>query len=383
MGKLVAGNRITLLRNGDEYFPSLIEAIEKAQREVFLETYIFSDDKSGRAVKDALCEVARRGLPVHVLIDGFGTKPYTKNIVHEMEAAGVEVISYRPELTPYNFRRHRLRRLHRKLAVIDGRVAFVGGINIIDDNLTPGQKPPRFDYAVKIEGPLLAEIYPRVHKLWKLLCWTHFKRRWHEPLLDLDLTPKGSQQAAFLVRDNVRYRRDIEEAYLNAINNAQREILIANAYFFPGAQFRAALIAAAQRGVTVKLLLQGRVEYALLHYASRALYGDLLDGGVEIIEYHKSFLHAKVAVIDNNWATVGSSNIDPFSMLLAREANVVVTDAGFVNELRASLQHAIDIGAAPVIPQSWRKRPWYVRAVTRTSYGFTRFVMGMLGYAQK
>jgi cardiolipin synthase len=125
----------------------------------------------------------------------------------------------------------------------------------------------------------------------------------------------GGMRAAFLVRDNIRHRRDIEDAYLQAIEQAQFEIILANAYFFPGLNFRHALVDAAGRGVRVVLLLQGKMDHRLLHYASHALYGSFLDAGIEIYEYHKSIMHAKVAVIDEHWATVGSSNLDPFSLL--------------------------------------------------------------------
>jgi phosphatidylserine/phosphatidylglycerophosphate/cardiolipin synthase-like enzyme len=131
-------------------------------------------------------------------------------------------------------------------------------------------------------------------------------------------------------------RSQIERAYLKALGGARREVLIANAYFFPGRRFRRALAEAARRGVRVRLLLQGRAEYVLPHLATQSLYEPLLGAGVEIVEYHRSFMHAKVAVIDD-WATVGSSNIDPFSLLLAREANVVVVDAGFAATLRERL----------------------------------------------
>ena len=154
----------------------------------------------------------------------------------------------------------------------------------------------------------------------------------------------GTQTAKFVIRDNLRHRRDIERAYLAAIRTAKHEILIANAYFFPGVRFRRALIAAAARGVTVTLLLQARVEYRLLHYASRALYGQLLAAASMIAEYHRSFLHAKVAVIDDRWATVGSSNIDPYSLLMAREANVFVRDPHFADQLRIELLQMIDTG---------------------------------------
>jgi cardiolipin synthase len=185
-----------------------------------------------------------------------------------------------------------------------------------------------------------------------------------------------------VVRDNLWHRKDIEDAYLEAIGRARSEILIASSYFFPGLSFRRALAQAAARGVRVILLLQGRVEYRLLHYASRALYGALLDAGIEIHEYHKSFLHAKVAVIDGTWATVGSSNIDPFSLLVAREANVILDDASFSNLLRQSLATAMEAGAEQVRPEHWRRRPLPERLAHWVCYGFARLLTGVGSYGQ-
>jgi cardiolipin synthase len=190
----------------------------------------------------------------------------------------------------------------------------------------------------------------------------------------------GNQIARFVIRDNLRHRRDIERAYLSAIRVAKRDIVIANSYFFPGIRFRRALIAAAERGVSVTLLLQARVEYALLHYASRALYGQLLAAGITIQEYHRSMLHAKVAVVDTRWATVGSSNIDPYSLLMAREANIIVRDAAFADQLRAELAQMIRSGARRVGPQHWAERPRAYKVVTWVAYGIVRVAMGILGY---
>jgi cardiolipin synthase len=197
------------------------------------------------------------------------------------------------------------------------------------------------------------------------------------------VSPKGRQRAALVIRDNVRHRADIETAYLDAIEAAKDEIVIANAYFFPGRRLRHALIDAAQRGVRVILLLQGRVEYMLLHYASRALYGTLLEAGIEIREYHKSFLHAKVAVIDGHWATVGSSNIDPFSLALAREANIVVEDHDFAQQLRRSLHDVMEEGATVVASQHWFRQPIWKRVPIWIGYGIARLAMGVIGYADK
>jgi cardiolipin synthase A/B len=384
MSELVGGNRITLLRSGVEYFPALEAACDEACREIHIETYIFDNDEAGQRIAQALMRAARRGVATHLLVDGYGSKRLNRALVTAMEEAGVRLLVYRPDILPLLFLRERVRRLHRKLAVIDARVAFVGGINIIDDMHTPGHTPPRVDFAVRVEGPLLAGIYPAVKRLWMLVEFTHFGRDWHgHPRLEADRTVRGRQQAAFVVRDNLAHRRDIEEAYLAAIARARSEILIANAYFFPGLSFRHALAEAAARGVRVMLLLQGRVEYRLLHYASRALYGTLLDAGIEIHEYHKSFLHAKVAVVDGCWATVGSSNIDPFSLLVAREANVVIEDRAFAAELRQSLAEAMAAGARQVKPERWKRQPLPLRVATWLAYGVARLLTGVFAYGRE
>ncbi|MBI2312378.1 MAG: cardiolipin synthase ClsB [Betaproteobacteria bacterium] len=381
VGCLVSGNRVDLLRSGKEYFPALVSAIDAAARDIFLECYIFDPDETGQKVAEALKRAVRRGVATHLLMDGFGSKELPAEVIDDLLGAGVRVLHYRRELPGVRFRRHRLRRLHRKIAVIDGRIAFVGGINVIDDLHTPDHVPPRFDYAVRVEGPLLADIYPAVRRLWTRTAWARFRQAWIvRPRLRPVAAAAGNQRAAFVMRDNLGHRRDIEEAYLAAINGAREEILLANAYFFPGVNFRRALIQAAARGVRVVLLLQGRVEYVLLHYASRALYGSLLAGGVEIHEYHKSFMHAKVAVIDGRWATVGSSNIDPFSLLLSREANVVVEDAGFAGQLRSSLLQAMADGARQVLPERWKQLPWVTRMAVWGGYGIARLLMGVVGY---
>jgi cardiolipin synthase len=383
MTEYVDGNQLTLLESGREYFPALEAACDTAQREIHVETYIFEDDEAGQRIAAALSGAARRGVSTHLLADGYGSKKLPPALVSQLKDAGVKFLFYRPDIAAWRAPRQRLRRMHRKLAVIDGRVAFVGGINIIDDMHTPRHTPPRFDYAVRIEGPLLEVIHPAVKRLWTIVLLTQLGGGWPEyEDIEPDTTPRGPQRAAFVVRDNLWHRNDIEEEYLAAIGRARSEILIASSYFFPGLAFRRALTEAAARNVRVILLLQARVEYRLLHYASRALYGALLDAGVEIHEYHKSFLHAKVAVVDRRWATVGSSNIDPFSLLLAREANVAVDDAAFASSLHASLSAAMAAGAREVRPEHWHRRPLPARIAHWGCYGFARLLTGLSAYGQ-
>lgn len=385
MNRFFDGNRVRLLQSGSEFFPALEAAIDAAREQIYLETYIFEDDGTGRRIAAALTRAAQRGVATQLLIDGFGSKALGKAFIDALRAAGVRVLVYRPDISPWTLKRRRLRRLHRKIADIDRRVAFVGGINIIDDMHTPGQIPPRFDYAVQVEGPLLTDILQSTNALWRFVSWTQLRQHGdgNRHLL-AQAAPCGSQRAAFVIRDNLRHRRDIEHAYLKAIVSARSEVVIACAYFFPGRRFRRALVAAAARGVRVVLLLQGRVEYFLLHHATRALYLHFLKAGIEIVEYHRSFLHAKVAVVDGHWSTVGSSNIDPMSLLLAREANVVIDDAGFAGELRASLFAAIENGGQPVLRSDWEResRSLPTRAITWICYELVRFLSGWSSYGR-
>jgi cardiolipin synthase len=379
--EFLPGNRIELLETGAGFFPALLAAIDAAECEVHLETYIYAADATGRAVTDALAAAARRGVAVRVLVDGFGARDFPAGLGRELAAAGATVEVYRPEVARLRLRRHRLRRLHRKLCVVDGRVAFVGGINVIDDQETP-EAAPRLDYAVRVEGPLVARIHAGVRHLWRLVGWARLQRRPRGvPVTPCALdAPAGAVSAAFLIRDNLRHRRDIEEAYLAAIAAARAEVLLASAYFLPGRRFRRALLDAAARGVRVTVLLQGKVEYFLLHYATQALYGQLLAGGVRVCEYDASFLHAKVGVVDEAWATVGSSNIDPFSLLLAREANVVVQDRAFAACLAASLKRAIAADAREITAADLTQSTLPRRALRWFAYGMVRLLLGITRY---
>lgn len=378
---LIAGNRLTLLNSGGEFFPALIAAIDAAATEVQLETYIFEDDASGRPVAEALKRAAARGVTVRLLVDGFGAAGFAEALRPELLAAGVQTLIYRRELARFSLRRHRLRRLHRKLASIDGRIAFVGGINIIDDLNQPGGRAPRYDYAVRIEGPLVSNVCGAMRRLWEIVTWASFRRRFRIGTCPTAMqSAVGSQAAALVVRDNIRHRRAIEDAYLEAIEAARDEIIIANAYFLPGFRFRRALFAAAERGVRITILLQGKVEYRLQHYATQALYGALLDAGIRVFEYKPSFLHAKVAVADGEWATVGSSNIDPFSLLLAKEANLVVRDRIFACTLAASLAEAIRDDAEELSSHDWKRLSWHSRLLRWTCYQLVRFAIGIAGY---
>jgi cardiolipin synthase len=377
------GNRLTLLENGAAYFPALIAALDAARREIHLESYIFVADNTGMAVAEALMRAARRGVETRVLLDGFGTRGLHADVLKAFRTAGVVVLFFRPEIGGLRLRKRRLRRMHRKLSVIDARIGFVGGINLIDDLHGRDLAEPRQDYAVQIEGPLVADLHDAARRLWQRVVWSRLRLRPNEDAwLKADASIAGNQRASFLTRDSVRQRRAIEAAYLRAIRRARHEIFIANAYFLPGLRFRHALIAAAHRGVQVTLIMQGYSDHPLYQLAARALYRHFLDNGVILYEYHASELHAKVAVIDDIWSTVGSSNIDPFSLLLSREANLIIHDRVFASQLKASLESVLQRGAHQIDRRDWHRTPWYARFASWIAYGAVRLLMGIGGYAQ-
>lgn len=383
---IVGGNELTLLKNGEQYFPALVEAIDMSQMEVFLESYIFQDDETGKTIAEALCRAAARGVSVHLLIDGFGSRSFPFHLRKALTDRGVHLQVFRPKVRFWQASRARLRRMHRKMAAIDSKIGFVGGINVIDDYNTPGHSPPRFDYAVRIAGPIAGDIRGAAARLWALISMANLGRRGvkFSALPDLysgpwTRSPVADGGVRLVVRDSVGHRRDIENALLEAIASAREEIVIACAYFLPGRRFRKALTDACARGVHVVLILQGRVEYALLHYASRALYGALLQAGVEIHEYHRGFLHAKVSVIDRRISSIGSSNIDPFSLLLAREANLFVEDDGFAAELHTSLVEATHAGATQLPGSEWSRLPWTQRFLIWAGYAFARGLTSFAG----
>ncbi|MCC9598818.1 cardiolipin synthase ClsB [Rubrivivax sp. JA1055] len=366
--RFVGGNDVRLLQGGDELFPRMVEAIDAARHEVWLATYIFHSDDAARAVAAALSAAAGRGVEVHVVVDGFGSLQTMATLREWLLPGGVRLEVFRPLDRWWAWLQPgQLRRLHQKLCVVDADIAYVGGINLIDDrhDLHHGWgDAPRLDYAVELRGPIARQVRDTARAMWARAHLGHF---WGEELRALARSSAPVERtvqllrqlrarpqpvpgddggepvrAAFVVRDNLRQRRAIERSYVEAIRGARERVDIAVPYFYPGQTFRRALRRAAARGVRVRLLLQGKIDYRIAALAARALYDELRAHGVRIYEYTPAFLHAKVAVVDDDWATVGSSNIDPLSLLLNLEANVVVRDPLFARALADRLDNAIE-----------------------------------------
>jgi len=387
----VGGNRVALLQGGDELFPAMHGAIALARRQVWIATYIFHDDAAGRALTESLRAAARRGVEVHVVVDGFGSMATIQTLKDWLAADGVLLDVFRPlERWSAWLQPAQLRRLHHKLCVVDDAVAFVGGINILDDrnDLYHGRsEQPRLDFAVELRGPVVPQVLRLAQALGARARLGHEWRsevgalaRSQRPMADTlqllrelrgrapdDAASSDARrpvQVAFVVRDNFSQRRAIERRYIEAVRAARTRIDIACPYFYPRRVFRRSLLAAARRGVRVRLLMQGKVDFRLAALAARVLYDELLSQGVRIFEYTPAFLHAKVAVVDGTWATVGSSNIDPLSLLLNLEANAVVQDAAFAQLLGQRLDAAMAAAhevKAPPLRQGWRR--WLSRGL--------------------
>ena len=400
MTGLHAGHQVRLLQGSREFFAALIEAMDAATTRVRLETYIFDFTGSGAEVAQALVRTAQRGVSVMLVIDGFGTGTLPDEWSQRFDEAGVQWRIYRLPGRMGLLLPSAWRRLHRKLCVVDSKLAFCGGINILDDFHDPSYGKlefPRFDFSVQAEGSLVAEVEGAMSRLWSRQQGMRRLRQHdvpgavrafttamnHPEIRGLSLAtgaaPTHGSRAALLLRDNLRNRTTIEKAYRQAIGAARKEVIIANAYFVPGAKLRRALVKAAERGVKVQLLLQGKYEYFMQYYAARPVYDALLRAGVEIYEYAPSFLHAKVAVVDGHWATVGSSNLDPLSLLLAREANVVVEDETFAMQLRGTLVHAMQNEGSMMDAAQYAARPRIQRIKEHIALALMRLALFVQG----
>ena len=381
-----ADHGLVLLLGSRGLFPALVAAMEQAREEILFETYIFDFHGDSLTVAEALAEAAQRGVQVRVVLDGVGTPQVPKAWAQRWTAAGVDWRIYDPIGALGLWFPTRWRRLHRKLCAVDRSVAFCGGVNLLDDHYDPHQRRrlehPRLDFAVQVHGPLVQAIHDTMAQLWWRMQLSRQLRHNQvgealETLREPETAPLPDTRGRYrlVLRDNLRHRRSIQRSYLKAIGRAKREILIANAFFLPGGKLRRALVNAAQRGVKVRLLLQGHYEYLVPYRAAHQVYGQLLAAGVEILEYTPSYLHAKVAVIDSRWMTVGSSNLDPLSLLLAREANIVAQSPAVAMDLRQALLQAMEQGGRVVDVGDYQRRSWAQRWLDWSAYSLMRMAI--------
>ncbi|MDI2592247.1 cardiolipin synthase ClsB [Pseudomonas sp. 681] len=322
-------NRVELLENGEAYFPRVFEALRAAQSEILLETFIIFEDKVGNELQQILIDAARRGVRTTVSLDGFGCGELSTGYLAALSEAGVHLQIFDPAPRHLGIRTNWFRRLHRKIVVIDGTIAFVGGINFSGDHLADFGAQAKQDYAVEIQGPAVADIHHfallQSGRPARARYWWQRRRQRRSQLAFND----HDGQVRLVYRDNGDHSGDIEEVYRQVLRSAQRRVVIANAYFFPGYLLLREIRNAARRGVQVRLILQGQPDMLVAKLAARMTYDYLLKSGVQIHEYCQRPLHGKVALVDEDWCTVGSSNLDPLSLSLNLEANVLIRDRAF------------------------------------------------------
>jgi cardiolipin synthase len=347
--RIAPGNKVQLLVDGVETFPAMLDAIAEAERSVVLASYIFAEDGTGTRFRDALVDRARAGVTVRVSVDGVGSYGTRRSFFAPLEEAGGRVQVYRRP-SPWRPRWSLRRRDHRKILVIDDAVGFVGGLNIGNDYAPEVWGGGAWhDMHLRVEGPAARALTRMFNRTWRSMT----KESWDEQMA---LPQRAGAVSVQVLESRMRQRFAIHRAYLRAIRRAKESVRITNAYFVPVQKVQRALRAARRRGVRVQLLLAGRTDVRAAQYAARALYASLMKQDIEIFEWDERVLHAKTAVIDGCWCSVGSYNLNRRSLLHDLEANVACLDP----ELGARLDAQFDADlqrSRRVDPERWHRRP--------------------------
>lgn len=376
---LLGGNRVQLLEDGPATFQAMADAIDAARDHVNIESYAFAAEGPGEALAARLAAKARQGVRVNLLYDGFGSLGTAATFFADLASAGVRLCEYNPLprwrqwLAPKRLHR----RNHRKLMVVDGRVAFIGGVNITPhyrsgsmptetgDDREPGWR----DLHLRIEGPVVQHLQRAFVSHWQTHATCSLpEARYYPPLAVL-----GTQRVAVAAREAGRRRSPFYRTLLAALDASRSRILLTTAYLVPPRRLIRALVRAAERGVQVDLLLPGFSDFWAPLHAGRSHYAPLLRAGVRIHERHDTLLHAKACVVDGTWSALGSSNADWRSVLHNAEADVVVVDEDFAASVEAALRR--DIAAARTIePARWQRRARWRRAVESLARRFEFFL---------
>jgi len=364
--RVVPGNEVQLLVDGVQVFPAMLDAIAGARRSVVLASYIFAADRTGERFRDALVERARAGVDVRVTIDGVGSYSTDDTFFAPLMAAGGQLAVYRRP-SPWRPKWSLRRRDHRKILVVDDEIGFVGGLNIGDD-YAPEDWGGRgwHDMHLRLHGPAARELTRMFNRTWRLTTGENWNNRLGPP------TPGGDVSVQVL-ESRIYQRFAIHRAYLSAIRRARESVRITNAYFVPVQAVQRALRSARRHGARVQLLLAGRTDMRSVRHAARALYGPLMKRGIEIYEWDHRVLHAKSAVIDGCWCSIGSYNMNRRSLLHDLEANVACLDANLGQRLDD--QFDADLARSrKVDPETWHRRPAIDKLLEQVFYKLRVFI---------
>lgn len=374
------GNDVNFLINGEEFFPRVFECIRNAKEEILLETFIVYEDEVGNQLQKELIAAAQRGVSIDITVDDYGTWDLSQEFTDALTAAGVRLHIFDPQPKLWGVRLNIFRRLHRKLIVIDRKLAFVGGINFSADHLIKSGEKAKQDYAVEVHGPVVADIHQTCMLLLLRASSRKERRHYIQNARAAEPPTAGDVRVLMVERDNGSHSRDIERQYLLATRLAQKRLIIANAYFFPGYRLLRELRRAAQRNVEVILILQGQPDMAWVAALSRLLYKYLLRSGVKIYEYCQRPLHGKVALMDDKWATVGSSNLDPLSLSLNLEANVIIDNEAFNQQLYDHLTNLVEHHCQQLNIKTAVRGLWWRAPIIFLSFHFLRKFPTILGW---
>lgn len=363
---LLPGNRVLLLRDGAEAYPRMLEAIRRAERSVFLEMYIFADDPVGQRFARALAGRVRAGVDVRVVYDSAGSRDSAREFFGWMRSQGVKVLEFHPIHRSFHGFRFR-RRNHRKLLVVDGRVAFVGGLNIGREYAAPADGGLGWrDTQVELKGPVVAPLARTAEVVWR-----QASRR--KEAYRIDVVPAPPQEGGLpaLVVSSLQFRTrwEIGKHYLHAIRRARERVWIANSYFLPSLTFRRELRRAARRGVDVRLLVPRQTDFPPVLYATRNLFARYLAWGVRVFEWQGPMMHAKTAVVDGAWSTVGSYNLDHLSLLHNFELTAILAGRDFGARMERMFEEDL-AGSREIRPDEWRRRGWASRLAEQACYLF-------------
>jgi cardiolipin synthase A/B len=359
---IVPGNRVTALCNGAEIFPTMLDAIRGAAKTICFETFIYWSGTIGREFAEALSERARAGVKVHVMLDWMGSKQIDESLVQLMTDAGAQVLRYHP-VRWYNVGRIN-NRTHRKLLIVDGRIGFTGGVGIADNWLGHAQDPEHWrDSHYRLEGPAVAHMQAAFMDNWMETRGEVLHGEEYFPPLE----PVGSHPAQVFRSSADDGSESVRLMYLISIASAERSVRLANSYFVPDSLAVRTLVGAQRRGARVEIIVPGRhIDQKVVRRASRALWGPLLEAGVAIYEYQPTMYHVKVAIVDETWTSVGSTNFDNRSFRLNDEANLNVFDPRFAQG-QVGMFEEDKKRARRITLEEWRRRPLRERALERVA----------------
>ena len=372
---LVSGNRVTLLHDGKQAFPAMLEAIAEAKREILLEMYWFASDTVGQQFADALVSRAATGVKVRVIYDAVGSIQSDGRMFSRLRDAGCEVEQYNP-IAPW---RARFRigvvnhRDHRKLLIVDRQVGFTGGVNLGDEWAPQSAGGAGWrDDTIRIEGPAVEQMCDIFDYGWLRIVepQTVAKPRFRPPV---DTGDGRGSRVRVLANHYSRERRAIRQAYLRRIESAQRSVCITNSYFVPDGQIRRVLRRAVSRGAEVRVIVPGESDVLAVRHAARKLYGRLLEAGIQLYEWQGSILHSKTAIIDGRWCTVGTYNLDSRSLRFNLEVVAAVEDAAVAGAMEDRFKEDLE-HTTPVSYEEWRRRPLHVRMLDDFFYRFHRLL---------